>query len=163
MKICVLCILLVNLFASLPLKSFIYWLVIQTWNDACEATLQRYWALVIGCPKEKQGIISASLSKVFPFVFWFYFLIYKKKMDFYAGSSTHGFTCKGPVSLRPLITDSRTFYDVPVIRCNWNFLAFHLVGASQWWKSRENHFGSPFRRQCFSRSSNWVSSAWTNY
>ncbi|KAH7687991.1 23S rRNA pseudouridine(955/2504/2580) synthase protein [Dioscorea alata] len=36
----------------------------QTWNDACEATVQRYWALVIGCPKEKQGIISAPLSKV---------------------------------------------------------------------------------------------------
>eukprot|EP00268_Persea_americana_P069483 TRINITY_DN9879_c0_g1_i4.p1 TRINITY_DN9879_c0_g1~~TRINITY_DN9879_c0_g1_i4.p1 ORF type:complete len:483 (+),score=82.44 TRINITY_DN9879_c0_g1_i4:30-1451(+) len=36
----------------------------QIWNDACEATAQRYWALVIGSPKEKQGIISAPLSKV---------------------------------------------------------------------------------------------------
>ncbi|KAL5703880.1 hypothetical protein ACHQM5_022375 [Ranunculus cassubicifolius] len=36
----------------------------KTWNDACEATVQRYWALVIGCPKEKQGIICAPLSKV---------------------------------------------------------------------------------------------------
>ncbi|KAG0473502.1 hypothetical protein HPP92_015359 [Vanilla planifolia] len=36
----------------------------RVWNDACEATMQRYWALVIGVPKEKQGIISAPLSKV---------------------------------------------------------------------------------------------------
>ncbi|PIA48013.1 hypothetical protein AQUCO_01400539v1 [Aquilegia coerulea] len=36
----------------------------KTWNDACEATVQRYWALVIGSPKEKQGVIRAPLSKV---------------------------------------------------------------------------------------------------
>nr|XP_010927194.1 RNA pseudouridine synthase 3, mitochondrial [Elaeis guineensis] len=36
----------------------------QIWNDACEATMQRYWALVIGCPKEREGLISAPLSKV---------------------------------------------------------------------------------------------------
>lgn len=34
------------------------------WNEACEATYQRYWALVIGTPKEKEGIIHAPLSKV---------------------------------------------------------------------------------------------------
>lgn len=37
----------------------------QVWDDACEATMQRYWALVIGSPREKQGIISAPLSKVY--------------------------------------------------------------------------------------------------
>ncbi|KAJ1442755.1 Pseudouridine synthase, RsuA/RluB/C/D/E/F [Sesbania bispinosa] len=36
----------------------------KAWNDACEATYQRYWALVIGTPKEKEGIIHAPLSKV---------------------------------------------------------------------------------------------------
>ncbi|KAF3448713.1 hypothetical protein FNV43_RR09426 [Rhamnella rubrinervis] len=36
----------------------------KAWNDACEATYQRYWALVIGCPKEKEGLICAPLSKV---------------------------------------------------------------------------------------------------
>ncbi|ESR49645.1 RNA pseudouridine synthase 3 [Citrus sinensis] len=36
----------------------------KAWNDACEAMYQRYWALVIGSPKEKQGIIHAPLSKV---------------------------------------------------------------------------------------------------
>ncbi|KAK9281152.1 hypothetical protein L1049_004046 [Liquidambar formosana] len=36
----------------------------KAWNDACEATYQRYWALVIGSPKEKEGIICAPLSKV---------------------------------------------------------------------------------------------------
>ncbi|KAK6911192.1 Pseudouridine synthase, RsuA/RluA-like [Dillenia turbinata] len=36
----------------------------QDWNKACEATMQRYWALVIGCPKEKEGLISAPLTKV---------------------------------------------------------------------------------------------------
>lgn len=36
----------------------------EIWNGACEATMQRYWALIIGCPKEKQGVISAPLSKV---------------------------------------------------------------------------------------------------
>lgn len=33
-------------------------------NDACEATYQRYWALVIGTPKEKEGLICAPLTKV---------------------------------------------------------------------------------------------------
>uniref|UniRef100_A0A1D1ZHX3 RNA pseudourine synthase 3, mitochondrial n=1 Tax=Anthurium amnicola TaxID=1678845 RepID=A0A1D1ZHX3_9ARAE len=36
----------------------------EIWNSACEATVQRYWALVIGCPKEKEGLICAPLSKV---------------------------------------------------------------------------------------------------
>ncbi|XP_010539606.1 PREDICTED: RNA pseudouridine synthase 3, mitochondrial [Tarenaya hassleriana] len=36
----------------------------KEWNDACEAMYQKYWALVIGSPKEKEGIISAPLSKV---------------------------------------------------------------------------------------------------
>lgn len=36
----------------------------RAWNDACEATYQRYWALVIGSPKDKEGLISARLSKV---------------------------------------------------------------------------------------------------
>ncbi|KAJ6715558.1 RNA PSEUDOURIDINE SYNTHASE 3 MITOCHONDRIAL [Salix viminalis] len=36
----------------------------QAWNDACKATYQRYWALVIGSPKDKEGLISARLSKV---------------------------------------------------------------------------------------------------
>uniref|UniRef100_I1QK84 Pseudouridine synthase RsuA/RluA-like domain-containing protein n=1 Tax=Oryza glaberrima TaxID=4538 RepID=I1QK84_ORYGL len=36
----------------------------QVWNAACEAYMQRYWALVIGTPKEREGIISAPLSKV---------------------------------------------------------------------------------------------------
>ncbi|CAO2824583.1 unnamed protein product [Amaranthus hypochondriacus] len=34
------------------------------WNDACNATFMRYWALVIGCPKEKEGVICAPLTKV---------------------------------------------------------------------------------------------------
>ncbi|KAL4556910.1 hypothetical protein LXL04_035076 [Taraxacum kok-saghyz] len=34
-------------------------------SDGCEpTTYQRYWALVIGTPKEKQGLISAPLTKV---------------------------------------------------------------------------------------------------
>ncbi|XP_068650415.1 RNA pseudouridine synthase 3, mitochondrial [Aristolochia californica] len=37
---------------------------VKAWNDACEATVQRYWALVIGTPKEKEGIVRAPLSKV---------------------------------------------------------------------------------------------------
>ncbi|XP_019054042.1 PREDICTED: RNA pseudouridine synthase 3, mitochondrial isoform X2 [Nelumbo nucifera] len=37
---------------------------LKTWNDACETTTQRYWALVIGSPREKQGRICAPLSKV---------------------------------------------------------------------------------------------------
>ncbi|KAM4123150.1 hypothetical protein ACB094_01G138700 [Castanea mollissima] len=36
----------------------------KAWNDAYEATYQRYWALVIGCPKQKEGLICAPLSKV---------------------------------------------------------------------------------------------------
>ncbi|PON45205.1 Pseudouridine synthase [Parasponia andersonii] len=36
----------------------------KAWNEACEATYQRYWALVIGSPKEKEGLICAPLSKV---------------------------------------------------------------------------------------------------
>ncbi|CAK9176285.1 unnamed protein product [Ilex paraguariensis] len=36
----------------------------KAWNDACKATYQRYWALVIGSPKEMEGVISAPLSKV---------------------------------------------------------------------------------------------------
>ncbi|XP_042488931.1 RNA pseudouridine synthase 3, mitochondrial isoform X2 [Macadamia integrifolia] len=36
----------------------------KPWNDACQATVQRYWALVIGSPKEKEGVIHAPLSKV---------------------------------------------------------------------------------------------------
>ncbi|KAH7513734.1 hypothetical protein FEM48_Zijuj11G0012600 [Ziziphus jujuba var. spinosa] len=36
----------------------------KAWNDACEATYQKYWALVIGSPKEKEGLICAPLSKV---------------------------------------------------------------------------------------------------
>lgn len=36
----------------------------QTWNKACEAYVQKYWALVIGTPKEREGVISAPISKV---------------------------------------------------------------------------------------------------
>ncbi|XP_031283260.1 RNA pseudouridine synthase 3, mitochondrial [Pistacia vera] len=36
----------------------------KAWNSACEAMYQRHWALVIGSPKEKQGLIRAPLSKV---------------------------------------------------------------------------------------------------
>ncbi|XP_050213192.1 RNA pseudouridine synthase 3, mitochondrial isoform X2 [Mercurialis annua] len=36
----------------------------KAWDDACEATYQRFWALVIGCPKEKEGLIRARISKV---------------------------------------------------------------------------------------------------
>ncbi|KAL8129652.1 hypothetical protein V2J09_018807 [Rumex salicifolius] len=36
----------------------------KAWKDAREATCMRYWALVIGCPQEKEGIISAPLMKV---------------------------------------------------------------------------------------------------
>ncbi|KAJ4845830.1 hypothetical protein Tsubulata_015045 [Turnera subulata] len=36
----------------------------QGWRDACESVYQRYWALVIGSPKAKEGIIEAPLSKV---------------------------------------------------------------------------------------------------
>ncbi|GFY98977.1 pseudouridine synthase family protein [Actinidia rufa] len=31
----------------------------KAWNDACDSTYQRYWALVIGSPKEKEGLICA--------------------------------------------------------------------------------------------------------
>ncbi|KAG6392098.1 hypothetical protein SASPL_146307 [Salvia splendens] len=34
------------------------------WNDACDSTYQRYWALVIGSPKHKEGLICAPLTKV---------------------------------------------------------------------------------------------------
>ncbi|KAI3719256.1 hypothetical protein L6452_20151 [Arctium lappa] len=37
---------------------------LKAWNDACEATYQKYWALVIGTPKEKEGLIYAPLTKV---------------------------------------------------------------------------------------------------
>lgn len=36
----------------------------RAWKTACDATYQKYWALVIGSPKEKEGLISAPLSKV---------------------------------------------------------------------------------------------------
>uniref|UniRef100_A0A2C9VGH6 Pseudouridine synthase RsuA/RluA-like domain-containing protein n=2 Tax=Manihot esculenta TaxID=3983 RepID=A0A2C9VGH6_MANES len=36
----------------------------KAWNDAREAMYQRYWALVIGTPKEKEGLIRAPLTKV---------------------------------------------------------------------------------------------------
>ncbi|XP_004300876.1 PREDICTED: RNA pseudouridine synthase 3, mitochondrial [Fragaria vesca subsp. vesca] len=36
----------------------------RAWNDACRAKCQRYWALVIGSPKEKEGLICAPLTKV---------------------------------------------------------------------------------------------------
>ncbi|KAL2551236.1 RNA pseudouridine synthase 3 [Forsythia ovata] len=53
--------------------SYLHWLfsdvkkgksMSKAWNDACEETYQRYWALVIGCPKEKEGLICAPLTKV---------------------------------------------------------------------------------------------------
>ncbi|KMS99293.1 hypothetical protein BVRB_2g046220 [Beta vulgaris subsp. vulgaris] len=34
------------------------------WNDSCEATFTRYWALVVGSPREKEGVICAPLTKV---------------------------------------------------------------------------------------------------
>jgi hypothetical protein len=40
----------------------------QTWNKACEAYAQKYWALVIGTPKEREGVISAPISKVFKYL-----------------------------------------------------------------------------------------------
>ncbi|XVF23316.1 hypothetical protein REPUB_Repub13aG0027100 [Reevesia pubescens] len=36
----------------------------KAWNDACDTRFQRYWALVIGTPKENEGLIRAPLSKV---------------------------------------------------------------------------------------------------
>ncbi|GMH22000.1 hypothetical protein Nepgr_023843 [Nepenthes gracilis] len=36
----------------------------KDWNDACDATRMRYWALVIGCPNQKEGIICSPLRKV---------------------------------------------------------------------------------------------------
>ncbi|KAL9274770.1 hypothetical protein AKJ16_DCAP14822 [Drosera capensis] len=36
----------------------------KAWNDASKATCMRYWALVIGSPKEKEGMICAPLMKV---------------------------------------------------------------------------------------------------
>ncbi|CAM8993573.1 unnamed protein product [Rhodiola kirilowii] len=38
---------------------------VKAWSDACKGMCQRYWALVIGTPKEKEGLINAPLSKVF--------------------------------------------------------------------------------------------------
>lgn len=36
----------------------------KAWNSACDSMYQRYWALVIGSPKEREGLISAPLTKV---------------------------------------------------------------------------------------------------
>ncbi|TYK06632.1 RNA pseudouridine synthase 3 [Cucumis melo var. makuwa] len=36
----------------------------KAWEEACNATYQKYWALVIGRPREREGLISAPLSKV---------------------------------------------------------------------------------------------------
>lgn len=36
----------------------------KAWNDACDAKFQRYWALVIGTPKENEGLIRSPLSKI---------------------------------------------------------------------------------------------------
>ncbi|KAK8948192.1 hypothetical protein KSP40_PGU010294 [Platanthera guangdongensis] len=59
----------------------------QVWNDACERTMQRYWALVIGCPKEKEGVISTPLSKL---------LVYLSKFkDDSSKSSCYGGGTKG--------------------------------------------------------------------
>lgn len=53
--------------------SYLHWLfsdvkkgksMSKGWSDACEETYQRYWALVIGCPEEKEGLICAPLTKV---------------------------------------------------------------------------------------------------
>ncbi|GKD60835.1 RNA pseudouridine synthase 3, mitochondrial isoform X2, partial [Tanacetum coccineum] len=37
---------------------------LQAWHGACETTHKKYWALVIGTPKEKEGLIFAPLGKV---------------------------------------------------------------------------------------------------
>ncbi|KAL0927190.1 hypothetical protein M5K25_001353 [Dendrobium thyrsiflorum] len=52
-------------------------IVTQVWNYACERTMQRYWALVIGSPQEKQGVISAPLSKKAENLDSFFFLLKK--------------------------------------------------------------------------------------
>ncbi|KAI3460020.1 hypothetical protein Pfo_016683 [Paulownia fortunei] len=53
--------------------SYLHWLfsdvrkvksLSKDWNDSCEAMYQRYWALVIGLPKQKEGLICAPLTKV---------------------------------------------------------------------------------------------------
>ncbi|KAK6130709.1 hypothetical protein DH2020_035563 [Rehmannia glutinosa] len=44
--------------------SHLHWLFSDEWNDACEEMYQRYWALVIGSPKQKEGLICAPLTKV---------------------------------------------------------------------------------------------------
>ncbi|GER40279.1 pseudouridine synthase family protein [Striga asiatica] len=53
--------------------SYLHWLfsdvrkakpLSKDWNDAREAMYQKYWALVIGVPKQKEGIICAPLTKV---------------------------------------------------------------------------------------------------
>lgn len=36
----------------------------RAWNSACKEKCQRYWALVIGSPTEKEGLICAPLTKV---------------------------------------------------------------------------------------------------
>ncbi|ERN04854.1 hypothetical protein AMTRI_Chr05g63750 [Amborella trichopoda] len=36
----------------------------ESTGDRCKGAIRKYWALVIGSPKEKQGLISAPLSKV---------------------------------------------------------------------------------------------------
>ncbi|KAL7153107.1 hypothetical protein ABFS83_04G143300 [Erythranthe nasuta] len=36
----------------------------KEWSDACDAMYQRYWALVIGVPNQKEGVICAPLTKV---------------------------------------------------------------------------------------------------
>uniref|UniRef100_A0A7N0RHQ0 Pseudouridine synthase RsuA/RluA-like domain-containing protein n=3 Tax=Kalanchoe fedtschenkoi TaxID=63787 RepID=A0A7N0RHQ0_KALFE len=37
---------------------------VKVWSDACRGMSQKYWALVIGAPKEKEGLIDAPLTKV---------------------------------------------------------------------------------------------------
>lgn len=44
-----------------------FWLM-KAWNDACTATFMRYWALVIGCPTEKEGVIRVPLTKVIIYI-----------------------------------------------------------------------------------------------
>ncbi|CAI9113316.1 OLC1v1013893C1 [Oldenlandia corymbosa var. corymbosa] len=53
--------------------SYLHWLfsdlnksnsLSKAWDHACESAYQRYWALVIGSPKEKEGLVSAPLTKV---------------------------------------------------------------------------------------------------
>jgi len=53
------------------LTNILYYWHIQTWNKAREAYMQKYWALVIGTPKEREGVIAAPISKVFLFVSYY--------------------------------------------------------------------------------------------